>query len=120
MGGLVVRAAHQIDPSLPIERAVFLNSPHQGSWWCHFAKPFKIFHALRQMVPGSEFLSKLAAMEWTIPTLNVWCPFDLAVFPGHLAKWSAAQTTIRSAAPLHPWPVYSRSIHRRIIDFLDG
>src|SRR5689334_15115810 len=31
MGGLVVRAAHLLDRSLPIRKAAFLNSPHAGS-----------------------------------------------------------------------------------------
>src|SRR4051794_3883255 len=32
MGGLVIREAHRIDPTLPIHRAAFLNTPHQGTW----------------------------------------------------------------------------------------
>src|SRR5882757_6132284 len=31
MGGIVIRTAYLLDPTLPIRRAVFLNSPHAGS-----------------------------------------------------------------------------------------
>jgi pimeloyl-ACP methyl ester carboxylesterase len=118
MGGLVARAAKLADPGLPIRRAVFLNSPHYGSIWCYLAWPFKKLQGMRQMIPGSVFLQQLQSSTWNIPTLSVWCPLDLAVVPGNLAKWPTDGQTIRSAVPLHPWPIYSPALRRKIAAFL--
>jgi triacylglycerol esterase/lipase EstA (alpha/beta hydrolase family) len=118
MGGLVVRAAQAADPSLPIRRVVFLNSPHHGSIWCYLAWPFSKLRGMRQMIPGSAFLRQLNCSTWNIPTMSVWCPLDLAVVPGNMAKWPADGQMVCSPMPLHPWPIYSPPLRRRIATFL--
>ena len=114
MGGIVARTARLIDPELPITRAVFINSPHNGSWLA-CALPFA---GVRQLRPGSPLMTRLKAADWPIPTLAVWCPGDLVVIPGSSAKWNLASEQIRCDVPLHPWAVWSRSIRGRVVEFL--
>jgi len=114
MGGLVARAARLMEPSLPLHRAVFLNSPHGGSWLAYTLS----LPGIRQMRPSSDLLRRLDHVPWDIPTLAVWCPGDLIVIPGRSARWKSATRIIRCNVPLHLWPIWSRRLHRRIADFL--
>ena len=114
MGGLIARTAHHLAPSLPIERAAFLNTPHQGTWMAH-ALPLT---AVRQMRPNSPLLKTLNETTWSIPALAVHCVGDAMVVPGTRAKFAKAKPSICSYVPAHLWPVYSRSIRRQVIHFL--
>ncbi|MEO6847261.1 MAG: alpha/beta fold hydrolase [Chthoniobacterales bacterium] len=114
MGGLVIREAMRRSPDLPLLRAAFLNVPHGGS---QFARLLP-FAAMRQMRPQSEFLSTLDAAPWPYPTFVSWCPGDLVVFPGASARWKNAHQIHRCDIPAHIWPVFSPSIHRQIVQFL--
>ena len=114
MGGLVVRESLRVAHSLPIRRAVFLHCPHSGSLVAHaFALP-----ACREMRPGSDFLARLDAASWDIPTLATWCALDAVVVPGQSARWKKAATTLQSSVPAHAWPVISPGIHQEVIRFL--
>jgi pimeloyl-ACP methyl ester carboxylesterase len=115
MGGIVIRTAHLLDPSLSIHRAVFLNSPHAGSFLA-YAMPVAV--GARQLWPGSDLMRCLAAAEWSIPTMVTWCPLDAAVIPGRSANWAKAQESIRCATPIHTWVVGSAHVHRRVAQFL--
>lgn len=113
MGGVVIRAAHMQDPTLPIQRAAFLNSPLEGTWLaCLFP-----FGAIRQMRPIDPFTQQLRQTDWPIPTLATWCPCDTMVIPGRSARWRRAQEIIRCAIPMHIWPIHSRRIWNRVVDF---
>ena len=114
MGGLVVREALRCAPHLEVRRVALLCSPHSGSLvaWC---LPLK---AVRQMRPRSAFLQRLHAAEWKPQTLAVWCPGDLMVLPSRSAKWDRAHHIHRCDIPAHAWPIYSKSIHQKIADFL--
>jgi pimeloyl-ACP methyl ester carboxylesterase len=114
MGGLVLREAMRQAPELPLARAVFLHTPHQGTWAAHL----RDLPALREMRPGSAFLRRLAVTPWTRPALNLWCPGDLVVVPGWRARWSAAHQEERCDLPAHAWPLVAPGIHRRIAAFL--
>jgi triacylglycerol lipase len=114
MGGIVARTARLLDSAIPIERAVFINSPHRGSWLA-YALPFP---GVKQLRPKSALMKRLANSPWPIPTLAIWCPGDLVVIPGRSAKLSGASETIRCDIPLHPWPVWSPRLRREIIRFL--
>lgn len=116
MGGVVVRAAHESDPSLPIHRAAFINTPHSGSLMACLV-PWKSMLGIQQLRPNSDLLRRLDAADWRIPTLAVWCPFDLAVVPGTSARWVRATQSLRCAVPLHSWPIFSHKIHRRLAEF---
>jgi triacylglycerol lipase len=116
MGGLVVRAAHLLRPTLRFRRAVLSCSPLHGSlpaWLLPLA-------GVKQMRPGSEFLKRLVEVEsqWTTPTLTVWCPGDLIILPASSSRWRAAQQEITCWVPAHIWPSWSGSIHRKMIQFL--
>jgi pimeloyl-ACP methyl ester carboxylesterase len=115
MGGIVVRTAKLLDPSLPIRKAVFLNVPHAGSW---LATALLIAPGVRQLLPGSTFLKRLAAAPWDVPTLATWCPLDAAVVPGRSANWLKAGESIRCGVPAHTWVVRAPRIHRRVAQFL--
>jgi pimeloyl-ACP methyl ester carboxylesterase len=114
MGGLVVREAVRQDPGLPVRRAVFLHAPHRGS----LAALLLPLPATRDMRPGSAFLRRLEASPWSIPCLATWCPFDLMVLPGVSSAWPRASQLLRVSAPAHMWPVFSRSLHERVVAFL--
>ena len=114
MGGLVVREAARLCPPGKIGRVALLNSPHRGSL---FAAVFPL-RAARDMIPGSPFLRRLDAAPWSFPTLAVWCPWDLMVFPGNSANWPMATKNLRSDVPAHVWPVFSAHIHREVTRFL--
>lgn len=114
MGGLVIREALRQGPDLPLDRSVFLHSPHGGSWAAHLLP----LPACRDMRPGSAFLQRLAAMEWKTPTLATWCPWDLMILPGRSARWHQASHLIRSDMPAHAWPVISPAIHKTVVRFL--
>ena len=113
MGGLVVRAARLLEPTLPIQRAVFMNVPHSGTLVAHLIP----LPGVRQMRPGSEFLKQLDAAPWDIPTLAIWCPGDLIVVPGSSARWARANQIIRCTVPGHAWPFHSPSVRRAVVAF---
>jgi triacylglycerol esterase/lipase EstA (alpha/beta hydrolase family) len=115
MGGIVIRTAHLLCPSLPIRRAVFLNSPHAGS---RLAYIMPLAPGVRQLWPGSSLMQQLDQADWTIPTLVTWCPLDAAIIPAHSANWPKATESIRCPFPLHTWVVGSPRIHQRIAAFL--
>jgi triacylglycerol lipase len=114
MGGLVIRAAHLLNPSLPVRRAAFLNTPHEGSIMA-YALPLR---GVWQMRPNDAFIRQLKSTPWNIPTIASWCPLDTMVIPGSSARWRHANQTICCAVPVHIWPIYSKSIWRRVVDFL--
>lgn len=115
MGGLVVREAMRQDPSLQMQKAVMLNSPHRGSM---VANLVPMLPACREMCPSSAFIQRLSEAPWEYPTLVTWCPGDLMVFPGNSARWNRATVTVRCDVPAHEWPVISGGIHRSVITFL--
>jgi triacylglycerol lipase len=116
MGGLVIRAAHLIDPHLPIRRAAFLNSPHEGSILA-YALPWQ---GIKQIRPSDSFIQRLKTAEWDVPTLVSWCPFDTMIVPARSARLKGADETICCAVPVHVWPIFSRRIWRRVVSFLSG
>ena len=117
MGGLVVRAAALADPNIQYRRAVFINSPHRGSYLSYLL-PFPKLRGIQQLRPESDLLRRLNAAAWNIPTLAVWCPLDLMILPGKNARWDKANQLIRCDIPVHTWPIHSPSIQRRITAFL--
>jgi len=114
MGGLVLREALRQAPDLPLSRAVFLHTPHRGTWMGHLLG----LPAVRQRRPGSAFLKRLDEASWKVPTLNVWCPGDLIVVPGSNARWAGATREICCKIPAHVWPLVSPGMHGEIADFL--
>lgn len=114
MGGLVIQAARLANPDLDIRRAAFLNTPHDGSLLARWLPGA----AIRQMRPGSEFLARIASIEWTIPTLAIWTPGDLMVVPARSAAWPRATLTARCRVPAHIWPLFCPRTHAQLAAFL--
>lgn len=114
MGGLVVRSAYLIDPTIPLHKAVLMNAPNEGSWLAYLLP----LPAIRQMRPNSAFLRQLRQQAWTAPTLVVWNAFDQMVIPARSTRWKSATASARCALPMHLWPVWSRTIHQQVADFL--
>jgi pimeloyl-ACP methyl ester carboxylesterase len=114
MGGLVVREALRQAPELSAGQVVLMHSPHRGSLNGHLLP----LPACREMRPGSAFLRRLENAPWDRPTLVTWCPWDLMVFPGHSARWAKATHALRVDIPAHNWPIFSRSLHGTIVQFL--
>lgn len=115
MGGLVIREAIRQQPDLPLQRAAFLHSPHRGSL-AAWLRPDLV--ACREMRPGSEFLQRLEAWQWTRPTLVTWSAGDLMILPGSSACWAKASVVMKSPVPAHAWPVISSGIHSAVSSFL--
>ncbi len=116
MGGLVCRAAVLADPTLPVRRAAFVNTPHGGTWVA-WLLPLR---GIRQMRPKSDFLRELDAQPWSIRSLAIWCPGDLMVVPGCSAKWPCASQTLVCTVPMHIWPLLSRTLQTRVAQFLQA
>lgn len=114
MGGLVIQAARLANPALDVRRAAFINTPHGGSVLANLLPGA----AIRQMRPGSDFLGKIAAVEWTIPTLAVWTPGDLMVLPATSAAWPRATLTEQCRVPAHVWPLFCPRTHAQLAAFL--
>ena len=115
MGGLVIRAAKLLEPTLPLHRAVFINSPHRGTWLAHLWP----LPGVRQMRPRDAFQATLAAAAWDVPTLVVYNRFDGIVFPAVSTRYAMAGCEHWACpVPMHVWPVWSRRTHRRVADFL--
>jgi hypothetical protein len=114
MGGIVLRAAHLLRPTLPLRRTVFLNCPHKGSWLAYALA----FRGVKQLRPSSSLMRQLGAQTWPHPTLSVWCPGDLMVLPGQSARFDCASHLVRSNVPLHTWPIWSKSLRRQVVEFL--
>lgn len=114
MGGLVIRTARMLDPTMNVERAVFVNSPHRGTWAAHLWPLIGV----RQMRPGSELLARLADAPWEIPTLTVYNRFDGIVLPAVSTRWAKGGEHFCCPVPAHVWPVWSRRVHRRIAEFV--
>ncbi len=114
MGGLVVRAALTLHRA-PVRSAVFLHSPHHGSLnaWLLPHLP-----AVREMIPGSEFLRRLQVQKLKCPTLAMWCPGDLMVVPGRSALMEAATRTVCCRVPAHVWPLVSQRLQRLVYRFI--
>lgn len=114
MGGLVARAAHLVQPDLPLRRAVFLNSPHRGSWLAYLLP----LEGVRQMRPGGEFMQRIAQTDWRFPTFSIWNPLDTMVVPGRHTRFERATEEHFCSVPIHLWPIWSATIHRQIVEFL--
>jgi pimeloyl-ACP methyl ester carboxylesterase len=114
MGGLVIRTAWMLQPSLPLRRAVFINSPHRGTWLAHLWP----FPGVRQMRPNDAHLARLDAVPWTVPTLTIYNRFDGIVIPASSTRLPHGGDHFACPEPAHIWPVWSGTVHRRVADFV--
>ncbi|MFV0338501.1 MAG: esterase/lipase family protein [Chthoniobacterales bacterium] len=124
MGGLILREAMRLNPNLPLQKIVFLNTPHAGSLVANFFG--FLGSGIRDMQPKSPFLKKLHSSslgQHCHATLTVWTPGDLMVIPARSASFEKGNTaeqkeSIRSKVPAHIWPIYSQKLQQKIVHFL--
>ncbi|MDB5327923.1 MAG: lipase class 2 [Phycisphaerales bacterium] len=114
MGGLVIRTACMLDTTLSPVRAVFINSPHRGTWLAHLWPLIGV----RQMRPGDAHLAALNAAPWVVPTLTVFNHFDGIVIPAASTRWPMGGEQFACPVPAHVWPVWSRRVHQRVAEFV--
>jgi triacylglycerol lipase len=115
MGGIIIRTACLLAPDLPVQRAVFLNTPHGGSILA-YAAPLP---GIRQLCPTSALMRKLRNQPWTIPTMVVWNPLDTAVIPPTNTRWripTASESVC--TVPIHVWPIFSTPLREQIVKFM--
>ncbi len=117
MGGIVIRSARLIDPTRNIRKAVFMNSPHNGTWIaCLIPTP-----GVQQMRPFDAHMRSLNENKWDVPTLTVWNNFDGVILPGKNTRYDACGGQhVKCAVPIHIWPVWSRKIHTEVVAFLQS
>lgn len=113
MGGLASRFfLHRLDGWRVCRRAVFLGSPHRGTWiaWLAWGA------GGAEMRAGSPFLTEIAACETEdlpVEFFTVRTPLDLRIFPGHSAVLPRA-TNHRVWCPTHQ----ALLRHRRTLDLV--
>jgi triacylglycerol lipase len=117
MGGLAVRyylqfqEGHQV-----VRRAVFLGTPHRGT----VAAMLAWGDGGREMVPGSDFLSRLNDNDGIPPGVEVLAirtPVDLRVIPGSSAMLPGARN-LEICCPTHPGLVDDEDTARAVAQFL--
>lgn len=114
MGGLVIRTACMLAPDFAVRRAVFINSPHRGTWLAHLWP----FIGVRQMRPNHPHLANLNTAPWSIPTLTIYNRFDGIIIPASSTRLPSGGDHFPCPIPAHVWPVWSKTVHRCVADFV--
>jgi hypothetical protein len=98
-----------------VRRAVFLATPHRGTW----AALFAYGGGRREMLPGSQFLRELAETPWpeSLETATVWTRLDLRVLP-HASAVLGGGRNLRAPLVTHQGLLRSARVHRLIRDVL--
>jgi triacylglycerol lipase len=117
MGGLAVRYYLQFkDGHEAVRRVVFLGTPHRGT----VAAMLAWGDGGREMVPGSDFLSRLndeGGIPAGVETLAIRTPVDLRVIPGSSAMLPGARN-LEICCPTHPGLVDDEDTARAVVQFL--
>lgn len=99
MGGLALRRYLAVAARPPVRTAVFVGTPHRGTWAAWFAWG----RGGTEMRPGSAFLRELNARPLP-PTVRAVCiatPIDTRVLPGSSALLDGVEHH-RARLPTHP------------------
>jgi triacylglycerol lipase len=117
MGGLIGRYYLQsLGGAARMQRMVTLATPHLGTWSAYGApgRP-----AVRQMRPGSDFLTMLNAGHAALDGMDfaaLWTPFDLSVTPAHFA-YLPGRPAQRLLSPFHGLLVYDPWVIRTVAGY---
>ncbi len=119
MGGLVSR--YYVQELGGHRRTVSLTAiaaPHYGTVWAYLNnRP-----AVRQMRPGSDLLSRLAASEHKLDNIDVhayWTPYDTTVIPPRNCVWPRA-SNMSVPAPLHSLMGNQAHVREHLLQRLDA
>lgn len=118
MGGLISR--HYLQELGGADRcdAFFsISTPHHGT----IAARAMWGEGARQMRPGSEFLTRLAATEdrlGKMPAVSYRTPADLIILPSTSSEWPRAEN-LRIPCPLHPMMTFSPRVRNDILRRLE-
>ncbi|MET1256123.1 alpha/beta fold hydrolase [Aliikangiella maris] len=91
-----------------------IAGPHHGSYWAYLPYPSK---GVRQLRPGSDFLSQLAANQSILKKVKVysyWTPFDLSILPSNSSIWSIANNQ-KVNAWSHFSIIFNRAVKQHIL-----
>lgn len=117
MGGLAVRHYLQFEGGAErVRRAVFLGTPHRGT----VAAMLAWGDGGREMVPGSDFLSRLNEGDGIpsgVELLSIRTPVDLRIIPGSSAMLPGARN-LEICCPTHPGMVDDDDTFRAVLGFL--
>ena len=118
MGGLALRwYLTRLDGARRVRQAIFLATPHQGTWLAWLA----LGAGARDMRPGSVFLRELNAFALpdSVTATCVRTPLDFRVFPPASALLAGtAATVVRSST--HPGLLRSRRVFHVVQTVLEG
>jgi triacylglycerol lipase len=112
MGGLIGRSMlRQFGGAESVDHFITYGTPHHGSVLGHLVG--FLFTAIKEMTPGSEFLTELNEQEELTPNIKrfaIKASFDELVIPHSSAEWRGAPVrTIETSAHLflidHPLAV---------------
>lgn len=118
MGGLALRwYLARLDGARRVRRAVFMGTPHQGTWLAWLA----LGRGARDMRPGSVFLRELNAspLPDTVQATCIRSPMDLRIFPPASALLAGATSTV-VRSPSHPGMLRSPKVFRVVQAVLEG
>jgi hypothetical protein len=74
---------------------------------------------VRQMRPFDPYMKRVAEHRWDVPTLTIWNPIDGIILPGRHTRWDVAGGEhVCCTVPVHAWPVWSKAVQQRVVDFL--
>jgi triacylglycerol lipase len=117
MGGLATRWYLKTHADAPVRRAVFIASPHRGTYSAALAWG----EGREEMMPESEFLTSLntgAPVPPGVEAMTIRTPIDTHVLPGESATLPGVEDhTV--CCPTHQGLLRSDDVFYLVLDFLD-
>lgn len=117
MGGLATRWYLKTHPQPPVRRAVFIASPHRGTYSAALAWG----EGRQEMMPESEFLTSLnsgAPLPPGVDAMTIRTLIDTHVLPGESATLPGAEDhTV--CCPTHQGLLRSDDVFYLVLDFLE-
>jgi triacylglycerol lipase len=117
MGGLATRWYLKSRVGAPVRRAVFIASPHRGTYSAHLAWG----DGRDEMMPESEFLAALnrgAPVPESVEAMTIRTPIDTHVLPGESATLPGVEDhTV--CCPTHQGLLRSDEVFYLVLDFFD-
>jgi triacylglycerol lipase len=120
MGGLALRwyfACRSRSLPPPVRRAVFIATPHRGTWLSLLAWG----KGAPEMRPGSKFLRRLETHDLpdSVQTFTVRTVIETHVIPWHSATWPAAHADHVVPLAPHGFMLRSRAVSSTVQRFLE-